>query len=125
MGQAEQSIQHVCGLAELKQVMGWEKRPVEFKPHETLPSENLGTHCRDRSAGKASAVQMLVEANCKPHDIMTYMDGSVTRHWSGWGFTVKQDGRTVHKDSGTHRVTTSSMIMEVAAITHATQRLAS
>ena len=32
MGQAEKSIQHVCGLAELKQVWDWEKRPVEFKP---------------------------------------------------------------------------------------------
>ena len=48
MGQAEQSIQHVCGLAELKRVSDWEKRPVEFKPYnKTLLSENLGTHCRE------------------------------------------------------------------------------
>ena len=33
MGQAEQSIQHVCGLTELKQVRDWGKRPVEFKPY--------------------------------------------------------------------------------------------
>ena len=45
---------------------------------------------------------MLIEANSKPHDIMIYMDRSVTRDWSGWGFTVKQGGRTVHKDSGAH-----------------------
>ena len=45
MGQAEQSIQHVCSLAELKQVRDWEKRPVEFKPYyKTLLSGNLGTH---------------------------------------------------------------------------------
>ena len=44
MGQAEQSIQHVCRLAELKQVRDWEKRPVEFKPYyKTLLSENLGS----------------------------------------------------------------------------------
>ena len=43
-----------------------------------------------------------VGANSKPHDIMIYMDGSVTRDWSGWGFAVKQDGRTVHQDSGAH-----------------------
>ena len=30
MGQAEQSIQRVCSLTELKQVRDWEKRPVEF-----------------------------------------------------------------------------------------------
>ena len=48
MGQAEQSIQRVCSLTELKQVRDWEKRPVEFKPYyKTLLSENLGTHCHE------------------------------------------------------------------------------
>ena len=127
MGQAEQSIQRVCSLTELKQVRDWEKRPVEFKPYyKTLLSENLGTHCREWPAGKTNAeVQMLVEANSKPHDIVIYTDGSVTRDRSGWGFTVKQDGRTVHEDSGAHRVTTSSLTMEVDAVTHAIQWLAS
>ena len=32
MDQAEKSIQHVCGLADLKQIRDWQKRPVEFKP---------------------------------------------------------------------------------------------
>ena len=127
MGQAEPSIKHVCGLAELKQVRDWEKRPVEFKPYyKTLLSENLGTHCHEYPAGKAYAkVKMLVEANSKPHDIVIYSDGSVTRDRSGWGFTVKQGGRTVHEDSGAHRVTTSSLTMEVEAVTHSIQRLAS
>ena len=70
-------------------------------------------------------VQMLVEANSKPHDIMIYTDGSVTRDWSGWGITVKQGARTVHEDSGAHRVTTSSLTMEVEAVTHAIQWLVS
>ena len=55
---------------------------------------------------------------------MIYTDGLVTRDQSGWGFTVKQGGRTVHEDSGSHRVTTSSLTMEVEAVTHAIQRLA-
>ena len=123
----EQSIQHVCGLAELKQGEDWEKRPVEFKPYnKTLLSENLGTHCREQPAGKANAeVQMLVQANRKPHDIVKYTDGSVTRDRSGWGFTVKQGGRTAHEDSGAHRVTTASLTMEVEAVTHAIQWLSS
>ena len=127
MGQAEQSIPHVCSLTELKQVRDWEKRPVEFKPYyKTLLSENLGTHCREWPAGKANAdVQMLVEANSKPHGIVIYADGSVTRGRSGWGFTVKQCGKTVHKDSGAHRVTTSCLTMKVEAVTHAIQWLAS
>ena len=127
MGQAEQSIQHVCSLTELKQVRDWEKHPVEFKPYyKTLLSENLGTHCREWPAEENNAeVQMLVEAKSKPHDIVIYTVGSVTSDRSGWEFTVKQGGRTVHEDSGAHRVTTSSLTMEVETVTHAIQWLAS
>ena len=127
MGQAEQSIQCVCGLTELKQVRDWENRPVEFKPcYETLLPKNLGMHCREWPAGKANAeVQTLVEANSKPYDIMIYTDGSVARDRSGWGLTVKQGGRTVYEDGAAHRVRTSSLTMEVEAVTHAIQRLAS
>ena len=40
IGQTEQSIQHVCRLAELKQERDWEKRQAEFKPYyKTLLSE--------------------------------------------------------------------------------------
>ena len=57
--------------------------------------------------------------------MVIYTDGSVTRDRSGWGFTVKQGRRSVHEDSGFHRVTTSSLTMEVEAVTHAIQWLAS
>ena len=70
-------------------------------------------------------VEMLVEANSNPHDIVIYTDGSVTRDRSGGGFIVKQGGRTVHEDSGAHRVMTSSLTMEVEAVTHGIQWLAS
>ena len=125
MGQAEQSIQHVCSLAELKQVRDSDKRPIQFKPYyKTLLVENLDKHCREWPAEKTKAeVQMLVEANSKPHDIVIHTDGSVTRDRSGCGFTVKQGGRTVHEDSGVHRVTTSSLTMEAEAVTHAIQWL--
>ena len=87
MNQAEQSIQHVCGLAELQQVSDWEKRPVEFKPfYKTLLSENLGTHCCEWPAEKATVeIQMLVKTSSKPHDIVIYTDGSASRDRSGWG----------------------------------------
>ena len=54
-----------------------------------------------------------------------YTDVSVTRDWPGWGFTVKQGGRIVHGDNGAHRVMTSNLTMEVEAVTHAIQWLAS
>ena len=121
------TINSACVQSPRAQASNWEKRPVEFKPYyKPLLSQNLGTHCREWAAGKANAeVQMLVEANSKPHGIVIYMDGSVTRDWSGWEFTVKQGGRTVHEDSGVHRITTSSLTMEAESVTHAIQWLAS
>ena len=99
------------------------KRPVEFKHYyNTLVSENLGTYCHEWPAGKANAdAQMLVKANSKPHDIVIYTDGSVTRDRSGWGFAVKRGERTVHEESGAHSVMTSSLTLEVEAVTHAIQ----
>ena len=75
----------------------------------------LGTHCREWPA----------ETNSKAYDIMMYMNGSVTRDRFGWGFTVKQGGKTVHEDSGSHGITTSSLTMEVEAVTYAIQWLGS
>ena len=69
MGQAEQSIS-ACMRPHSAQARDWEKRPFEFKPfYETLLSENLGTHCREWPTRKVDAeVEILVEANSKPHD---------------------------------------------------------
>ena len=90
MGQAEQSIQHECGLTEFKQDRDWGKRTVEFNSYyKTLLLENLGTHCREWPARKANAYQMLVEANSKRYNIEIYTDGSVTRDRSGRGVTVR------------------------------------
>ena len=92
----------------------------------TSLSENLGTHYREWQGGKANAeVQMLVGANSRPHDIVIYTDGSVTSDRSGFGFTVNQGGWTVYEESGAHRVTTSSLTMEVGVVTRAIQWLAS
>ena len=66
---------------------------------------------------------MLVEANSKPHDIVVYEQIASHRDQSGCEFTVKQGGRTVHEDSSVDRVTTSSLSMEVEAVTHAIQWL--
>ena len=106
---------------------GLGKRPVEFKPYyKTLLSENVGTYCREWPAGEANAeVQMIVDANSKPHDIVIYTDGSVTRDQSGWGFTIKQAGRTAHGDNGAHRATTSSLTIEIEAVTNVVQWLVS
>ena len=125
-GPRRPSIQHVCGLAYLKPARDLEKRPVEFKPYyKALLLENLGTYCRKWPAGKANAeVQMLVETSSKPHDIVIYMDGSVTRDRSGWS---SQSSRVegLYKKTVEPGVRASSLTMEVDTVAHAIQWLAS
>ena len=52
-------------------------------------------------------------------DLIVYTDGSVTTDQSGWGFTIRQDVTTTHEDSAAYTVSTSSLTMEVEALTHA------
>ena len=54
-----------------------------------------------------------------------YTDGSVTKDQSGWSFTVKQGATTIHEDSAAYMVSTSSLTMEVEAVTHALRWIAS
>ena len=77
MGQAEQSIQYVCDLTELKQVRDWEKAQLSSDPNTGVCCQKtLDTHCREWPAGNANAeVQMLVDASRKPHDIVIHTDG--------------------------------------------------
>ena len=111
MGKAEQSIKLLCDLTELKQVRDRAKRPVQFKPYyQTMLTENPRAHCREWPTEKAKAeIRMLVKASSNPHNILIYKDSSVARDWSGWRFTLKEGGRTVHEDSGACTVTISSL----------------
>ena len=54
-----------------------------------------------------------------------YNDGSVLKDQSGWCFTVKQGAATIDEDSAAYMVSTSSLTMEVEAVTHALRRVAS
>ena len=126
MGQAERLIQHVCGLTELKQVRGWGKCPVKFKPYyETLLPVNLGTHCPERPAGKTIAeVQALAEANSKSHDIVIYTDGSKGAGLVGGSQSSKMEGLYTKTVVPTES-RPSSLTTETEAVTRATQWVAS
>ena len=65
------------------------------------------------------------QENSKPQDLIVYTDGSATKDQSGWGFTVKQGATTIHEDSAPYTVSTSSLTMEVEAVTHALRWIAS
>ena len=72
------------------QALLWDSAASE--PRHTLPwTASWKSQCSSK------LVQMFVKANSKPHDIVTYMGGSVTRDWFGWQFTFKQGGRTTQR----------------------------
>ena len=83
----------------------------------------LGRDCRKWEAGKTDeAVEAIIAEFCRAGDYIVFTDGSVKRGVrSGWGYTIRVDDATVHEDSGGIRLTTSSMIMEIKAITEALQ----
>ena len=64
-----------------------------------------------------SEIKLLTWENSKLLDLTVYTDGSVTKDQSGWGFTVKQGATTVHEDSAAYTISTSSLTMEVEAVT--------
>ena len=47
-----------------------------------------------------------------------YTDGSVIKDQSGWGFTVKQGVTTIPEGCAAYTVSTSSLTVDVEAVTH-------
>ena len=127
MGQAEDTISQVCQLSELRDTKEWENQPRQLQHfYQVVETDHLGQHCRDWASGRTDAeIRTIIEENTKPHDLIIYTDGSVSREKkkSGWGFTAKQNGKTIHEDSAAHEHVTSSLTMEVEAVTHALQWL--
>ncbi|RUS87822.1 hypothetical protein EGW08_004421 [Elysia chlorotica] len=65
-------------------------------------------------------IRKLIHDNSKRHDPIIYTDGSVKRGiQSGWGFVCYSENRVIHEESGAAATTTSSMKMEIEAITKA------
>ena len=65
-------------------------------------------------------IRQLIEDNSRPGDPVIYTDGSVRRgEQSGWGFVVFIGNTRIHGGSGGTARTTSSMRMEMEAITKA------
>jgi ribonuclease HI len=81
----------------------------------------LGRECREWGNGKADLeIKQLIEDNAGDDDAIVYTDGSVRRGVkSGWGFSARIRGRIVAEQSGAYMTTTSSMRMEVEAVTAA------
>ena len=69
-------------------------------------------------------MEELIQENSSDDDAIVFPDGSVKRgDKSGWAFTVRVKGETIAEGSGAVDITTSSMLMEVKAISEALKYL--
>ena len=74
--------------------------------------------------GDGKAVEELISDNNHEGDAIVFTDVSVRRgERSGWAFTVRCRGETVGEGFGAVEVTTSSMVMEIKAVTEALKHL--
>jgi ribonuclease HI len=81
----------------------------------------LGRECREWANGKADLeIKQLIDDNAGEDDAVIYTDGSVRRGvQSGWGYSARIRGRIIAEQSEAYTTTTSSMRMEVEAVTAA------
>ena len=94
---------------------------IDYIEQYTKVIATLGRECREWEEGKTDeAVEAIIAEHSRPDDVVVFTDGSVKRGIkSGWGFTIRKSGVTQHEASGAIELTTSSMIMEIKAITEA------
>ena len=119
MTQAAATISQCCSVEDVKG-REWVMVDDPQKRFTTVIAE-LGRECREWPEGATNgAVESLIEEYRRPGDVVVFTDGSVVRGTkSGWAFSAR-DGDSlvrVREMSGATEVTTSSMYMEVIAIT--------
>ena len=120
MGQAEDCIEQVCTLEDIDPGEEWIPVPRGIATSFSVCIE-LDKECRQHNPLVVEAeVQALISENASEHDVIIYTDGSVIRHVrSSWAFTAQVGGDVVKEDSGGFAVTTSSLTMEIMAVTKA------
>ena len=120
MTQATNTIQPCCEVEEIRKGEAWVYIDDDAQKYTGVQA-TLGRECREWPEGAANAeVESIIEENSKPRDTIVFTDGSVQRgKKSGWAYTARIDGKTVSENAGATLTTTSSMCMEVKAITEA------
>jgi len=128
MTQAVETIEE-CGLSVDAILRGeaWVAIAGDDRKRYTKVVATLGRECREWPEGATHAeIQTLIEEHCREDELIVYTDGSVQRGTkSGWAFTASRQGVTKLEGAGATELTTSSMCMEVKAITEALKWLSS
>ena len=120
MTEATKTIEECLSVESIRLGSSWQYLD-DLERNYTRVIATLGRECRDWAPGETDkAVESIIEEVSGTGDAVAFTDGSVQRGVkSGWAFTIRVDGQTVGEGSGAVEVTTSSMQMEVKAITEA------
>ena len=121
MAEAEDSIRRICAPADLPLGEEWEQVAGQYRDL-TKVKISMGRDRRNVAASvNESDINEIVDQNSKAGDPVIYTDGSVRRdsQRSGWGFIAFTNNKITHSASGACSRATSSMRMEIEAITKA------
>ena len=120
MTTASKTIEECVSVESIRVGSSWQYLD-DLQQKYTRVIASLGRECRDWAPGQADeAVEAIIDDVSGPEDAIVFTDGSVKRgERSGWAFTIRINGQTVAEGSGAVEITTSSMMMEVKAITEA------
>ena len=110
----------MCILENIRRGDEWVRVPTE-QSDLCKVIITLSRECREWPAGATEVeIQQLIQDNACPGDVTIYTHGSVLRgRRSGWGFLAKANGRRLVQESLAYDTTTSSLRMEVEAVSAA------
>ena len=120
MTEATNTIEGCLSIESIRRGNPWQYCD-DLQRNFTRVIATLGRECREWGPGETdNAVETLINENSSENDAVVFTDGSVKRgEKSGWGYTVRVNGMVVAEGSGAVEMTTSSMLMEIKAITEA------
>ena len=125
MAEAEESLKRVCDLENISCGKEWQEVCDEDRSL-TRVIITMGRERREIAPViNDAAIKDLISEHSGPDGVVVYTDGSVKKgEQSGWGFIAYIDDKTVHTASGAIGTDTSSMRMEIEAITNALRWMA-
>ena len=124
MTEATKTIENSLSVESIRRGAPW-KYFDDYQEHYTKVIATLGRECREWAEGETDrAVEAIIAEQSREGEAVVFTDGSVQRGIkSGWAYTIRVNGATVAEGSGAVELTTSSMLMEVKAITEALRYL--
>ena len=125
LSQAESTLRNICEPSGIEPGEEWIAVPPQFQTAFTVIT-SIKKNCEQTPSPVNAEVESLLNDNANETDAVVYTDGSVIRQQRcAWAFSARSGGKIIGEVSGAYATTTSSLTMEVRAVTEAVTWLAS